>query len=91
MKTCLDSRPIYLTTEEHIRGHFTVVCLALQTLRFMMYRLYREEGHATEKLGRACSSMVTAEAVLEELRNMREEGFTRRKDTTSSTGRERTT
>lgn len=75
MKTCLDSRPIYLTTEEHIRGHFTVVCLALQTLRFMMYRLYREEGHATEKLGRADGSMATADAVLEELRNMRGRRF----------------
>lgn len=75
MKSCLDSRPIYLTTEAHIRGHFTIVCLALQTLRCMMYRLYKEEGHMTEKLGRADGSRVTADAVLEELRSLRGRKF----------------
>ncbi len=75
MKTCLDSRPIYLTTETHIKGHFTLVFLALQTLRYMMYKLYKEEGNDKVKLGRAEKSIVTVDAVLEELRNMRGRKF----------------
>lgn len=70
MKTNLDCFPVYLTTSSHIVGHFTVVCLALQTLRYMMYRLYQEEGHATEKLGRAEGSAVTMDSVIDELRSM---------------------
>lgn len=75
MKSCLDSRPIYLTTENHIKGHFTIVFLALQTLRYMMYKLYKEEGYSKEKLGRAPKSIVTVDSVLEELRNMRGRKF----------------
>lgn len=70
MNTNLDCFPVYLTTSSHIVGHFTVVCLALQTLRYMMYRLYQEEGHATEKLGRAEGSAVTMDGVIDELRRM---------------------
>ena len=70
MKTNLNCFPIYLKTKDHVIGHFTVVCLALQTLRYMMYRLYQEEGHRTEKLGRADGSIVTMDSVIAELRNM---------------------
>lgn len=75
MKTNLGCFPVYMTTTDHIVGHFTVVFLALQTLRYMMYRLYQTEGHETEKLGRAEGSIVTADRVLEELRNMRGRKF----------------
>ena len=71
MKTNLDARPIFLTDTAHIRGHFTVVFLALQTMRYMMYRLYAAEGNGDRVLGRAENSIVTAEAVMEELRRMR--------------------
>lgn len=75
MKSCLDSRPIYLTTENHIKGHFTIVFLALQTLRYMMYKLYKQEGYKTEKLGRAKDSIVTVDSVLEELRHLKGRKF----------------
>lgn len=81
MKTNIDARPIYLTTEAHIKGHFTVVFLALQTLRYMMHRLYDAEGNKGCVLGRARDSIVTVESVMEELRRMKgivltaEEGF----------------
>ncbi len=81
MKTNIDARPIYLTTSDHIRGHFTVVFLALQTLRYMMHRMYEAEGNGGKVLGRAEESKVTADAVMEELRRIKgavllaEEGF----------------
>ena len=70
MKTNIDARPVYLTKTEHIKGHFTVVFLALQTLRYMMYKLYEAEGNKDRVLGRADGSVVTADAVMEELRSM---------------------
>lgn len=70
MKTNIDARPVYLTKTEHIKGHFTVVFLALQTLRYMMYKLYEAEGNKDKVLGRADGSIVTADAVMEELRSM---------------------
>ncbi len=70
MKTNIDARPVYLTKTEHIKGHFTVVFLALQTLRYMMYKLYEAEGNKDKVLGRADGSVVTADAVMEELRSM---------------------
>lgn len=70
MKTNIDARPIYLTKTEHIKGHFTVVFLALQTLRYMMYELYSAEGNRDVVLGRADGSIVTVDAVMEELRSM---------------------
>ncbi len=75
MKSSLDCRPIYLSTENHIVGHFTVVFLALQTMRYMMYKLYGEEGHRDVVLGRAEDSIVTIDSFLEELRNMRGRRF----------------
>ena len=71
MKTNLNCVPVYLKTKEHIIGHFTLVFLSLQILRTMMYKLYKEEGNDKEVLGRAENSIVTVDAVLEELRNLR--------------------
>lgn len=70
MKTNIDARPVYLTKTEHIKGHFTVVFLALQTLRYMMYELYAAEGNRDVVLGRAENSIVTVDAVMDELRGM---------------------
>ena len=50
MKTNIDARPIYLTKTNHIKGHFTIVFLALQTLRYMMYKLYAAEGNKEAEL-----------------------------------------
>lgn len=71
MKSNIDARPIYLTTADHVKGHFTVVFLALQTIRYMMYRMYAAEGNKDVVLGRAENSIVTADAFLEELRSMK--------------------
>lgn len=71
MKTSLNCVPVYLTTSEHVIGHFTLVCLSLQVLRTMMYKLYKAEGHTEEVLGRAKGSSVTVDNVLEELRSLR--------------------
>lgn len=70
MKTNLDCFPVYLTTSSHIVGHFTIVCLRSRRSAILMYRLYQEEGHATEKLGRAEGSTVTMGSVIDELRRM---------------------
>ena len=82
MKTQFRSRPIYLTDENHIIGHFTLVFLALQTMKYMMYRLYRMQGHTKCVLGRAdTGGLITIDSVVEELRNLRgvrmraDEGF----------------
>ena len=71
MKSQIDARPIYLTTSSHIVGHFTIVFLALQTLRYMMYKLYATEGNKNIVLGRATNSIVTVDKVIDELRNMK--------------------
>ena len=71
MKTNIDARPIYLTKTNHIKGHFTIVFLALQTLRYMMYKLYAAEGNKDVVLGRAKESIVTVDNVMEELRSMK--------------------
>ena len=71
MKTNIDARPIYLTKTNHIKGHFTIVFLALQTLRYMMYKLYAAEGNKDVVLGRAKEYIVTVDNVMEELRSMK--------------------
>lgn len=43
MKSVLCTRPIYVRTEAHIRGHFVVCVLALALERFMAFKL-REQG-----------------------------------------------
>jgi len=71
MKSHLDARPVYLTTREHIIGHFTIVFLALQIFKYMMYKLYLEKGHKDEKLGTAKEeSDITVDRIMEELRIM---------------------
>lgn len=71
MKTNLNCVPVYLKTTDHIIGHFTLVFLSLQILRSMMYKLYKEEGNKDEVLGRAKDSIVTVDAVIDELRSLR--------------------
>ena len=39
MKTCFDCRPIYLWTKDHIIGHLILVCLALNLLKILKYKL----------------------------------------------------
>ena len=68
-KTQIDARPIYLTTTKHIIGHFTIVFLALQTLRYRRYKLYAAEGNKDVVLGRAANTIVTVDKVREELRS----------------------
>ena len=70
MKTNLRSRPIYLTTDDHIRGHFVIIFLALQARKLLMYRMYAAEGNKDEKLGRAENTAVTPDAVYGELRRL---------------------
>lgn len=65
MKTCFECRPIYLWLKEHIIGHFVIVCLALNLLKIIQYKLkkqYKKEGLNIEEL--------TLENIIETLKNI---------------------
>ena len=51
MKSNLNARPLFVYTEEHIKGHLEIVCLAINVLRLLHLDMYKAMGK-TEDIGK---------------------------------------
>lgn len=75
MKTMLKARAIYLSTPEHIKGHFEIVYLALNLFKTMQMEVYRHYGYGNKLVGRLAEDDVhkheiTPLKIIETLRSM---------------------
>ena len=50
MKTNLNAQPLFVFTEEHIKGHLEIACLAINVLRLLHLDMYKAMGK-TEDIG----------------------------------------
>ena len=75
MKTMFKARAVYLSTPEHIKGHFEIVYLALNLFKIIQMKIYRHYGHGNKLVGRLTKNDVHKEEItpfkiIETLRNM---------------------
>lgn len=52
MKTMFKARAIYLSTPEHIKGHFEIVYLALNLFKIIQNKIYRHFGYGNKIIGK---------------------------------------
>ena len=74
MKTNLNARPLFVNTEEHIKGHLEIVCLAINVLRLLHLDMYKAMGK-TEDIGKLDDEdpdyeWLTLNTILDTLRGM---------------------
>ena len=75
MKTMLKARAVYLSTPEHIKGHFEIVYLTLNLFKVMQMKIYRHYGYGDKLVGRLAKDddykeEITPYRIIETLRNM---------------------
>ena len=75
MKTVFKARAVYLSTPEHIKGHFEIVYLTLNLFKVMQMKIYRYYGYGSKSVGRLTKDDVrkgeiTPYKIIETLRNM---------------------
>lgn len=63
LKTDLEARPVFVWTDERIRGHFTLCHLALSMIRYLQY-LMREKGVEVMSASRIMDAINESEAVV---------------------------
>ena len=74
MKTNLNAHPLFVNTEEHIKGHLEIVCLAINVLRLLHLDMYKAMGK-TEDIGKLDNEdpdyeWLTLNTILDTLRGM---------------------
>ena len=74
MKSNLNARPLFVYTEEHIKGHLEIVCLAINILRLLHLDMYKAMGK-TEDIGKLDDEdpdyeWITLNKILDTLRDM---------------------
>ena len=74
MKTNLNTHPLFVYTEEHIKGHLEIVCLAINVLRLLHLDMYKAMGK-TEDIGKLDDEdpdyeWLTLNTILDTLRGM---------------------
>ena len=74
MKTNLNAHPLFVNTEEHIKGHLEIVCLAINVLRLLHLDMYKAMGK-TEDIGKLDDEdpdyeWLTLNTILDTLRGM---------------------
>lgn len=74
MKSNLNARPLFVYTEEHIKGHLEIVCLAINVLRLLHLDMYKAMGK-TEEIGKLDDEdpdyeWLTLNKILDTLRDM---------------------
>ena len=74
MKSNLNARPLFVYTEEHIKGHLEIVCLAINVLRLLHLDMYKAMGK-TEDIGKLDDEdpdyeWLTLNKILDTLRDM---------------------
>lgn len=74
MKTNLNAHPLFVNTEEHIKGHLEIVCLATNVLRLLHLDMYKAMGK-TEDIGKLDDEdpdyeWLTLNTILDTLRGM---------------------
>ena len=74
MKTNLNARPLFVYTEEHIKEHLEIVCLAINVLRLIHLDMYKAMGK-TEDIGKFDDEnpdyeWLTLNTILDTLRGM---------------------
>ena len=74
MKTNLNAHPLFVYTEEHIKGHLEIVCLAINVLRLLHLDMYKAMGK-TEDIGKLDDEdpdyeWLTLNTILDTLRGM---------------------
>ena len=74
MKTNLNAHPLFVFTEEHIKGHLEIVCLAINVLRLLHLDMYKAMGK-TEDIGKLDDEdpdyeWLTLNKILDTLRDM---------------------
>lgn len=74
MKTNLNAHPLFVFTEEHIKGHLEIVCLAINVLRLLHLDMYKAMGK-TEDIGKLDDEdpdyeWLTLNKILDTLREM---------------------
>ena len=74
MKTNLNAHPLFVNTEEHIKGHLEIVCLAINVLRLLHLDMYKAMGKA-EDIGKLDDEdpdydWLTLNTILDTLRGM---------------------
>ena len=74
MKTNLNAHPLFVNTEEHIKGHLEIVCLAINVLRLLHLDMYKAMGK-TEDIGKLDDEdpdyeRLTLNTILDTLRGM---------------------
>ena len=74
MKTNLNAHPLFVNTEEHIKGHLEIVCLAINILRLLHLDMYKAMGK-TEDIGKLDYEdpdyeWLTLNTILDTLRGM---------------------
>ena len=74
MKTNLNAHPLFVNTEEHIKGHLEIVCLAINVLRLLHLDMYKAMGK-TEDIGKIDDEdpdyeWLTLNTILDTLRGM---------------------
>ena len=70
-KSELEARPIYLSTDKHINGHFMICFVALLIVRMMQYKL-EKDSISVERIVRAlnaCKCEIPAKGIIHILRN----------------------
>ena len=75
MKTVFKARAVYLSTPEHIKGHFEIVYLTLNLFKVMQMKIYRYYGYGDKSVGRLTKDdihkgEITPYKIIETLRNM---------------------
>ena len=75
MKTVFKARAVYLSTPEHIKGHFEIVYLTSNLFKVMQMKIYRYYGYGDKSVGRLAKDDVrkgeiTPYRIIETLRNM---------------------
>ena len=75
MKTVFKARAVYLSTPEHIKGHFEIVYLTLNLFKVMQMKIYRYYGYGDKSVGRLTkddihNGEITPYKIIETLRNM---------------------
>lgn len=74
MKTNLNAHPLFVNTEEHIKGHLEIVCLAINILRLLHLDMYKAMGK-TKDIGKLDDEdpdyeWLTLNTILDTLRGM---------------------
>ena len=74
MKSNLNARPLFVFTEEHIKGHLEIVCLAINVLRLLHLDMYKAMGK-TDDIGKLDDEdpdyeWLTLNKILDTLRDM---------------------